>query len=83
MNLTKGDLYWVGIGNDGGGSGATGTGYFSYETNILGLNVQGGAVGTGTFAGYTCLVGAFTPPSTFALLSTAQRQAMALGGLYS
>ena len=83
MDLTKGDLYWVGIGNDGGGSGATGTGYFSYETNILGLNVQGGAVGTGTFAGYTCLVGAFTPPSTFALLSTAQRQAMALGGLYS
>ena len=83
MDLTKGDLYWVGIGNNGGGSGATGTGYFSYETNILGLNVQGGAVGTGTFAGYTCLVGAFTPPSTFALLSTAQRQAMALGGLYS
>ena len=83
MDLTKGDLYWIGIGNDGGGSGATGTGYFSYETNILGLNVQGGAVGTGTFAGYTCLVGAFTPPSTFALLSTAQRQAMALGGLYS
>ncbi len=83
MDLTKGDLYWVGIGNDGGGSGATGTGYFSYETNILGVNVQGGAVGTGTFAGYTCLVGAFTPPSTFALLSTAQRQAMALGGLYS
>jgi hypothetical protein len=83
MDLTKGDLYWIGIGNDGGASGATATGYFSYETNILGLNVQGGAVGTGTFAGYTVLVGAFTPPTTFALLATAQKGAMALGGLYS
>lgn len=83
MDLTKGDLYWVGIGNDGGGSGATSTGYFTYETKTLGTIVAVGAVGTGTFEGFTHLIGAFTPPTTFVLLSTGQRQAMALGGLYS
>ena len=83
MDLTKGDLYWVGIGNDGGGSGATSTGYYTYETKTLGTIVAVGAVGTGTFEGFTHLIGAFTPPTTFVLLSTGQRQAMALGGLYS
>ena len=83
MDLTKGDLYWVGIGNDGGGSGATSTGYFTYETKALGTIVAVGAVGTGVFEGFTHLIGAFTPPTTFVLLSTGQRQAMALGGLYS
>jgi len=83
MDLTKGDLYWVGIGNDGGGSGATSTGYFTYETKALGTIVAVGAVGTGVFEGFTHLIGAFTPPTTFVLLSTGQRQAIALGGLYS
>ena len=83
MDLTKGDLYWVGIGNDGGAAAATSTGYFSYETKALGTIVAVGAVGSGVFEGFTHLIGAFTPPTTFVLLSTGQRQAMALGGLYS
>ena len=83
MDLTKGDLYWIGIGNDGGGSGATPTGYLSLETKAMGNVVSTDSVGTGTFAGFTCLIGAFTPPTTFVLLSTGQKQAIALGGLYS
>ncbi len=83
MDLTKGDLYWVGYGNNGGGTSATGTGNYPYESSVLGMSVTGGAVGTGTFAGYNVLIGAFTPPTTFVLLQTGQRQVMALGGLYS
>lgn len=83
MDLTKGDLYYIGYGNDGGSTAAFGTGYFSYETNPLGNAVSGGAVGTGTFGTFTVLIGAFTPPSTFVLLQTGQKQVLSLGGLYS
>ena len=83
MDLTKGDLYWIGYGNDGGGTSAFGTGNYPYESSTLGVSVAGGAVGTGTFAGYNVLIGAFTPPTTFVLLQTGQKQVMALGGLYS
>ena len=83
MDLTKGDLYWIGYGNDGGGTSATGTGNFPYESSQLGMSVPVGAIGTGTFEAYNVLIGAFTPSTTFVLLQTGQKQVMALGGLYS
>ena len=82
MDLTKGDLYWCGIGQSSTSTSIT-AGYFTYETATSNVVVSTDVVGTGVFSGFTHLIGAGTPPATFVLLSTGQRQAMALGGLYS
>lgn len=83
MDLTKGDLYWCGIGQTASSTAAS-LGYYQYETQILGLTAAPGAIGaTATFSGYTCLIGPGTPGATFSLLSTGTRVTLALGGLYA
>ena len=81
MDLTKGNLYWCGVGQSAT-SNAKSLGYFQYETQTMGLSATD-AIGSGVFTGFTCLIGPGTPGATFSLLATGQRQALALGGLYS
>lgn len=82
MDLTKGKVYWVGIKKNGG-TGTKMHGYFQYETSILGNSIVGSGGSGSTFDGFTCLIGASTPPSTFSLIAVGQRFAPNLGGIYS
>lgn len=82
MDLTKGEIYWVGIKKNGG-TGTQMHGYYQYETGILGNSIVGSGGSGSTFDGFTCLIGPSTPPSTFSLLAAAQRFAPNLGGIYS
>jgi len=82
MDLIKGNVYYCGYGCSAS-SAASVQGHNQNESNMIGYQVSGGAIGTGIVGPWNLYTGPATPPATFSFLSSAGAQLLLCGGIYS